>query len=415
MKNKMTTQTNNNSKQQGKKFIVYLVMVLGFCVAMWYIFTPTDAEKKEEVHGVNTTLPDPKRDVIIGNKKEAYEQAQLREKKQEQMQSLENYQHILTEEKDSTILRESPKQAGDTPSKQPNSIKGSTNAYHDLNRTIGTFYDPPKEDKEKEELRKKVEELQRSVDGERSRQSSIDEQVALMEKSYELAARHLPKSQTSAEGEIGNDDKIKVSPIVQVHNETISMLSQPMSNVEFTEYYSKPRNMGFNSGIISTREQNKNTISVVVHGTQTIADGQSIRLRLTEAILAGETYIPVNTILTGMCKIQGERLEILISSLEYAGKLIVVEMTVYDSDGQKGVFIPGSMEMNAIKEVAANMGGNLGSSINITQQRAGEQLLTDLGRGVIQGTSQYISKKVSQIKVTLKAGHKLLLLPKENQ
>lgn len=413
----MTTPTNNNSKQQGKKFIVYLVMVLGFCVAMWYIFTPTDAEKKkeEEVHGVNTTLPDPKRDVIIGNKKEAYEQAQLREKKQEQMQSLENYQHILTEEKDSTILRESPKQAGDTPSKQPNSIKGSTNAYHDLNRTIGTFYDPPKEDKEKEELRKKVEELQRSVDGERSRQSSIDEQVALMEKSYELATRHLPKSQTSTEGEIGNDDKIKVSPIVQVHNESVSMLSQPLSNTEFTEHYSKPRNIGFNSGITSTRERNKNTISVVVHGTQTIADGQSIRLRLTEAILAGETYIPVNTILTGMCKIQGERLEILISSLEYAGKLIVVEMTVYDSDGQKGVFIPGSMEMNAIKEVAANMGGNLGSSINITQQRAGEQLITDLGRGVIQGTSQYISKKVLQIKVTLKAGHKLLLLPKENQ
>lgn len=411
----MTTQTNNNSKQQGKKFIVYLVMVLGFCVTMWYIFTPTDAEKKKEVHGVNTTLPDPKRDVIIGNKKEAYEQAQLREKKQEQMQSLENYQHILTEEKDSTILRESPKQAGDTPSKQPNSIKGSTNAYHDLNRTIGTFYDPPKEDKEKEELRKKVEELQRSVDGERSRQSSIDEQVALMEKSYELATRHLPKSQTSTEGEIGNDDKIKVSPIVQVHNKSVSMLSQSMSNAEFTEYYSKPRNIGFNSGITSTRERSKNTISVVVHGTQTIADGQSIRLRLTEAILAGETYIPVNTILKGMCKVQGERLEILISSLEYAGKLIVVEMTVYDSDGQKGVFIPGSMEMNAIKEVAANMGGNLGSSINITQQRAGEQLITDLGRGVIQGTSQYISKKVLQIKVTLKAGHKLLLLPKENQ
>ena len=31
---------------------------------------------------------------------------------------------------------------------------------------------------------------------------------------------------------------------------------------------------------------------------------------------------------------------------------------------QPGIFIPNSMEMNAVREVAANMGGSLGSSIN---------------------------------------------------
>ena len=38
----------------------------------------------------------------------------------------------------------------------------------------------------------------------------------------------------------------------------------------------------------------------------------------------------------------------------------------YDTDGQPGIFIPNSMEMNAVREVAANMGGSLGSSINIS-------------------------------------------------
>ncbi len=72
------------------------------------------------------------------------------------------------------------------------------------------------------------------------------------------------------------------------------------------------------------------------------------------------------------------------------------------------------MEIEAFKEIAGNMGSGLGSTINLNQQSAGEQLLTDMGRGVIQGTSQYISKKARQVKVTLKAGYRLFLLPETN-
>ena len=39
-------------------------------------------------------------------------------------------------------------------------------------------------------------------------------------------------------------------------------------------------------------------------------------------------------------KIQGERLDIEITSLEYAGTIIPVELAVYDTDGQPGIFIP---------------------------------------------------------------------------
>lgn len=390
----MNTQSNNNSK----KYIVYTLMLICFCGIMWLIFSPS--EQDQEVKGVNTNLPDPAKDGIIGNKKVAYEQAQLREKQQEQMQSLDDYQLMITEDKDSTILPN--KEEKPEPVKEKtNSLKSSAAAYHDLNRTLGSFYEPSKEDKAKEELQKQVDELQARLNSENSRKSVIDEQVALIEKSYELAARHFPQTQATT-GNVGSSDKIKVTPITQVKNEIVSTLAQPMSNV------------GFNSAITTANECGKNTISVVVHSTQIITDGQSVRLRLTEAMLAGESYIPVNTMLTGVCKVQGERLDILVSSLEYAGKLIAVEMTAYDSDGQRGIYIPGSMEMNAAKEIAANMGGNLGSSINISQQKAGEQLLTDLGRGVIQGTSQYISKKVSQVRVRLKAGHKFFLLPKNN-
>ena len=61
-----------------------------------------------------------------------------------------------------------------------------------------------------------------------------------------------------------------------------------------------------------------------------------------------------------------------------------------------------------LQEVAANMGGSLGSSINISTN-AGAQLASDLGKGLIQGTSQYIAKKMRTVKVHLKSGYKVML------
>ena len=71
------------------------------------------------------------------------------------------------------------------------------------------------------------------------------------------------------------------------------------------------------------------------------------------------------------------------------------------------------MEANAVKEMAANMGQNLGTTISITNQSAGDQLLSELGKGAIQGVSQYISRKMRQEKVRLKSGHALMLYQKQ--
>ena len=86
-------------------------------------------------------------------------------------------------------------------------------------------------------------------------------------------------------------------------------------------------------------------------------------------------------------------------------------MIVYDMDGLQGIFVPNSDEINAAKEIAANMGTSMGSSITITDD-AGSQLAADLGRSTIQGVSQYFTKKMREVKVTLKAGYRVLLIPK---
>jgi conjugative transposon TraM protein len=126
---------------------------------------------------------------------------------------------------------------------------------------------------------------------------------------------------------------------------------------------------------------------------------------------AGKIIIPSNTLVSGTAKIVNERLDISVASLEYEGMIIPVELRVYDADGLQGIFIPGTQEVNAAKEIAANMGTSAGTSVNLSND-AGEQFVADMGRSLIQGASQLFSKKMREVKVNLKAGYKIFLLPK---
>ena len=254
--------------------------------------------------------------------------------------------------------------------------------------------------------------------------ASLDDQVALLEKSYELAAKYMPAGQngvqqpsTAGDGKSQKahtrNGKAVAMPVQQVTTRVVSALTQPMSDAEFIEAHSGEHNYGFHTAIGSASTAEKNTIAACVHSDQTVTDGQAVRLRLLERMEVAGIRIPRNTIVVGVARVQGERLGVEITSLEYEGTIIPVELAVFDSDGQEGIFIPSSMEISAVKEIAANMGSSLGSSINISTD-AGAQLASDLGKGVIQGTSQYIARKMRVVKVHLKAGYKVMLYQPEN-
>ena len=299
----------------------------------------------------------------------------------------------------------------------PKTIQSSATAYRDLNATLGNFYEQPKNDNaEMDELLERIASLESELENEKGKASAMDDQVALMEKSYELAAKYMggqngtqpPVGQGAEPYPVQKAGKHTAAPVRQVAHQVVSSLSQPMSNAEFVASFSQERNRSFNTAVGVTTVSDKNTISACVYGAQSVTDGQAVKLRLLEPMAVADKIIPRNAVVVGTAKIQGERLDIEITSLEYAGTIIPVELEVYDTDGQPGIFIPNSMEMNAVREVAANMGGSLGSSINISTN-AGAQLASDLGKGLIQGTSQYIAKKMRTVKVHLKAGYKVML------
>lgn len=415
------------------KMLVFPAMGLLFLGSMWLIFAPSaeEREKAKAGQGFNTEMPLPESGGIIGDKKKAYELARLEDRQENRNRQLQDLASLFERENDS--LPVSPNENYDLLPVEPqggtggtSTVKSSATAYQNINRTLGRFYEEPQKDSEKEELLRRIEELEAQQSARENGTPTLDDQMALMEKSYQLAAKYMPEDgkggkKTEDEGRARAEQKRNgslvngkavVEAVSQVEHDVVTALPQPMSHAEFLAACSAERNFGFHTAVGTEAVSEKNTISACVHGNQTVMDGQSVRLRLLEAVEVADMVMPRNTVVTGAAKVQGERLEVRITSLEYGGMIMPVELAVFDSDGQEGVFIPNSMEVSAAKEVAANMGNSLGSSINISTD-AGAQLASDLGKGIIQGTSQYIAKKIRAVKVHLKSGYKVMLYQPE--
>ena len=402
--------------QQRRKMIVFPLMFLAFAGCMYLIFAPSGKEdvNVESVGGFNADIPLPAEDGIIADKQKAYEQAVTSRKQQDKIQSLQDFGFTLDDD-----TEEPQEEINLMPEEDPKPQRGggasSRAAYRDINRQLSTFYETPPVDEEKEDLKRQVAELTDRLQQQQNATPTADDQMALLEKSYELAAKYM----NGGQGQVaqvpvtgGIDRKPDAVAVQAIRETTVSGLQQPMSDADFIRAYSQPRNYGFNTAVGTGYAMGRNTIAACIHQDQTLTDGQAVKLRLLEPMQAGNIVVPKNTLVAGTAKVQGERLDILVSSIEYAGNIIPLELAVFDTDGQKGLSVPSSMEQEAFNEAMANIGSGLGTSISFARS-AGQQVAMDVTRGLLQGTSGYLAKKFRTVKVKLKAGYKVMLYAKQ--
>ena len=414
--NKPKRELTPQQVQQRRKMIVFPLMFLAFAGCMYLIFAPSGKEdvNVESVGGFNADIPLPAEDGIIADKQKAYEQAVTSRKQQDKIQSLQDFGFTLDDD-----TEEPQEEINLLPEEDPKPQRGggasSRAAYRDINRQLSTFYETPPVDEEKEDLKRQVAELTDRLQQQQNATPTADDQMALLEKSYELAAKYM----NGGQGQVaqvpvtgGIDRKPDAVAVQAIRETTVSGLRQPMSDADFIRAYSQPRNYGFNTAVGTGYAMGKNTVAACIHQDQTLVDGQAVKLRLLEPMQAGNIVVPKNTLVAGTAKVQGERLDILVSSIEYAGNIIPVELAVFDTDGQKGLSVPSSMEQEAFNEAMANIGSGLGTSISFAQS-AGQQVAMDVTRGLLQGTSGYLAKKFRTVKVKLKAGYKVMLYAKQ--
>ena len=401
--------------QQRRKMIVFPLMFLAFAGCMYLIFAPSGKEdvNVESVGGFNADIPLPAEDGIIADKQKAYEQAMMNRKQQDKIQSLQDFGFTGDDEPEESQTEIDLMPEEDAQPKRGGGASSSANAYRDINRQLSTFYETPAVDEEKEDLKRQVAELTDRLQ-QQNATPTADDQMALLEKSYELAARYMNDGGQVAQVPVtgGIERKPDAVTVQAIRETTVSGLQQPMSDADFIRAYSQPRNYGFNTAVGTGYAMGKNTVAACIHQDQTLTDGQAVKLRLLEPMQAGNIVVPKNTLVAGTAKVQGERLDIVVSSIEYAGNIIPVELAVFDTDGQKGLSVPSSMEQEAFNEAMANIGSGLGTSISFAQS-AGQQVAMDVTRGLLQGTSGYLAKKFRTVKVKLKAGYKVMLYAKQ--
>lgn len=147
----------------------------------------------------------------------------------------------------------------------------------------------------------------------------------------------------------------------------------------------------------------QNAVPAVIHETQTIVNGSTIKLRLINAVFVNGVEIPKNNFLLGIASLQGERLVIKINSIRYKNALFPVDLTVYDLDGLHGIYMPGAINREVAKASADRSVQTLG--VASLDDSWGAQAA---GVG-IEAAKTLFSKKAKLVKVVVKAGYQVLL------
>jgi conjugative transposon TraM protein len=413
-----------SNKDKFKKPIIFLLMGVVFLGCMYLIFKPSKDKKAVENIGLNDAVPQATGAGMPDDKTKAYEQEMLERKEQEKRNALTTLSDYWnTEDSSSTKSEEDFAEeeesngfgGGRSSGRQGNS---GLNSYRNMQSTLGSFYQD--NNSETMELRKQVDELKAKLsEKDVPPVATVDDQLKLMEKSYEMAAKYLPQNNNNGNAAPANgatagaNQKEQFVSFTPTRKNIVSALYREPSDSAFAADWSQTKNRGFyTAGSTEEVVQPKNSIKACVHEAQTVVGETGVRLRLLEPAKTPQRTIPKGTIVTANAKFQNGRLQLKVTSVELEGNIIPVDITIYDLDGQQGLYVPYSPEMNALTEMAGNMSQTGGTSVMLTQN-AGQQVAADLSRGVVQGISGYFAKKVRTPKVTLKAGYQVFLVSKK--
>lgn len=146
-----------------------------------------------------------------------------------------------------------------------------------------------------------------------------------------------------------------------------------------------------------------NAIECTIPETQTLVTGGTVKMSISNDVIIRDISLPSGTLMYGTVSLSNERLKVAVNSIRHSNAILPVSLSVYDMDGQEGIFIPGSISRTVAKEstnkaisgVDATM---IDPSIGAQAASAG-----------IEAAKTLIGKKVKLVKVTVKSGYKVLL------
>lgn len=163
---------------------------------------------------------------------------------------------------------------------------------------------------------------------------------------------------------------------------------------------------GINSDFNAFYKEKENSfIKAVIDENNKGFLGSRIRFRLLEDIYVGNRKISKGSILYG--QISGfsmQRVDLSIVSVFTKGEIYPVNLSIYDVDGMKGLYVPQSVFRDMIREMGSN-------SVQGTQMDMGGQgFFTSIGTRLFTSTSKSIANMIKANKAKLKYNSYVFLI-----
>lgn len=182
-------------------------------------------------------------------------------------------------------------------------------------------------------------------------------------------------------------------------------INTPSDNDETQEVVKRTRQSSDFFNTLSENEPQSNLIKAIIDEDIKAVDGSRVRLRLLDDIEIGSVVMPKGSYIYAiMSGFGSQRVKGSVKSLLYKDELIKVSLSIYDTDGLEGLYVPSSSFRETSKEVASSaMSGNI--SMN---QGSYDNSLAQWGMQAIQNayqrTTNAISKSIKKNSAKLKYG-----------
>lgn len=413
----MDTNKTAPDKAKLKQWLVMGLIIIVFVGALYMILRPYLIKEDKIGNGqLLTDVPDADVAKLPEDKLSAYKGSDLVELGEEKVDP--QLQRLYDEMDSSDDRRTSSYQDIDDPYEESDGYQSSEDMYAQFAR--------------EQEEQDQVARLQEQIDGlQREKRNLADEREYLTQlgeiKDRQIAANDIYSNayrRASADPapapEPPKDPNAPVSfeavGAKTVDPSIVSTLSQSGRDASSQQAHEALLQNRFTTSVGSLRSETiaKNTIRAIIDETKTIKLGDEVKMRLMEDIQIGTVVVPKGTTIVAKSNLTNNRLQLKVTSIEYRERIIGVDLSAFDLNGQEGLYVPVTAEAVGLKALGEGLAETATGGISI-QQSGKDQILANVSNGLIRAGGNYMRSKASEVKIKIKAGYQLYLYDKSQK
>ena len=247
------------------------------------------------------------------------------------------------------------------------------------------------------------ERIARSQAREREAIDELNRALAMARLQGQQATQQTVPPETPEPNETGNDAG-RTEGNVSVNERSVKALSE---DDEAQEVVKKVKVASDYFNTLRENDPEPNLIKAIVDEDVKAVDGSRVRLRLLDDIEINEVIVPKGTYIYALMSGFGsQRVKGNVKSILVNDELIKVNLSLYDTDGLEGLYVPGSSFRETTKDVASGAMSNT-STLTSSSTNTGNPLVQWGNQAIsnaVQKTSNSISKAIRKNSAKIKYG-----------